>query len=70
MTRKKQFYTERTNDKSLFVENIGDIVLYVKASCGTIRLEPGDRKEVVEENCENDIHGLPGGDLYPAALIF
>lgn len=64
-----EFYAERTNGHPLFVENIGDIVLYVKAECGVIKLEPGDRKEVSKENVEPDIHGLPGGDLYPAAMI-
>ena len=64
-----EFYAEHIGDHPLFIENIGDITLFAKASCGTIKLEPGDRKEVCKANVEEDIDGLPGGDLYPAAII-
>lgn len=64
-----EFCAERTNGQPLFVENIGDIVLYVEAKCGVIKLELGDRKEVSKENAVLDIYRLPGGDLYYAAMI-
>ncbi len=64
-----EFYDESTEDKPLFIENIGDCVLYVGTHCGTIRLEPGERKEVSEENAENEKPTLPRGDLYPAGVM-
>ena len=64
-----QFYSEGTDGKPLFVENIGDVVLYIEAVCGIIKLEPGERKEVIKANVEADVKGLPRGDLYPAAMI-
>lgn len=64
-----EFYSQNSDGKPLFIENIGNITLYVKAFCGTIKLEPGDRKEVTKENTEPDVIGLPKGDLYPAAII-
>ena len=53
----------------MFIENIGDIILYVGTKCGTIKLQPGERKEVIKENAETDVKALPSGDLYPAAMI-
>lgn len=64
-----QFYSEGTDEKPLFIENIGDAILYVNATCGIIKLEPGERKEVIKENTVSDIDVLPRGDLYPAAMI-
>lgn len=64
-----EFYREQTNSCPLYIENIGDTVIYVKAKIGTIKLNPGDRKEVVKENSEDDQPALPSGDLYPARII-
>lgn len=64
-----EFYTERTAGKPWFLENIGSTVLYAKTSCGTIRLNPGDRKEVKEENAEAEEPMLLGGDLYPPVFL-
>ena len=64
-----EFYAQYTNGCPLFVENIGDVTLYVRAFCGTIELKPGERKEVMEENVEDEPPVLPGGDLYPAGVI-
>ncbi len=64
-----RFYAEDTNGCPLFIENIGDVVIFAQTSVGAIRLEPGDRKEVTEENAEDDTLPLPDGDLYPAAII-
>lgn len=64
-----EFYSEDTNNMPFFVENIGDVVLYLKTSVGTIKLNPGERKEVIKENEEKDPPVLPGGDLYPAGII-
>ena len=61
------FYMEDTATHPLFVENIGDVPLYVETHAGTIRLDPGDRKEVSEKNAEIAPPVLPSGDLYPAA---
>lgn len=41
-----EFYSEDTKGCPLFLENIGDVVLYARTSVGKIRLEPGERKEV------------------------
>lgn len=62
-------YQQYTAGKPMFIENIGDAVLYVKADCGALRLEPGERKEVIEENAEAEPPVLPNGDLYTAGII-
>lgn len=64
-----EFYSLRTNGCPLFIENIGDVVLYAKTNVGTIRLEPGERKEVITENAERETPMLPYGDLYPAGVM-
>ena len=64
-----EFYTERTNGLPFYIENIGGSVLYAKTSVGTIKLAPGERKEVKKENAESDTPILPRGDLYPAGII-
>ena len=63
-----EFYSEETDGCPLYIENIGDVVIYAKTHCGVIKLEPGDRKEVTRENAEKEILVLPNGDLYPARL--
>ena len=35
----------------------------------TIKLNPGERKEVTKENAEAETPSLPNGDLYPAGII-
>lgn len=64
-----EFYSENTEGKPFFMENIGDAPLYAKTSAGTIRLAPGERREVKKENAEEESPVLPGGDLYPAGII-
>jgi hypothetical protein len=64
-----EFYSEDTNGCPLFIENIGDVVIYARTSAGTIKLEPGDRKEIIKENAEDETPILPSGDLYPAGII-
>ena len=64
-----EFYAERTDGKPFFLENIGDIELYAKTSKGIIRLNPGERKLVSEENAQKDDPFLLGGDLYPAKFM-
>lgn len=64
-----QIYQMITNGCPLYIENVGDTVLYAKTPAGLIRLNPGDRKEVSEENAEKEKPFLPGGDLYPAGII-
>ena len=53
----------------MYIENIGDVVIYARTSAGTIKLEPGDRKKVDKENAEAETPVLPGGDLYPAGIV-
>ena len=64
-----EFYSEDTDDCPWYIENIGDVVIFAKTSEGTIKLEPGDRKEITKENAEDEAPILPGGDLYPAGII-
>lgn len=64
-----EFYHVRLDGCPLYIENIGDSVLYARTSVGTIRLNPGERKEVIEDNAEKDDLVLPDGDLYPAGVI-
>ena len=62
------FYSTDTEGYPLFVENIGDIVLFVVSEHGVIKLAPGERKEVIPDNVEADEPVLPDGDLYPAKM--
>lgn len=64
-----EFYSEDTNDRELYLENIGTAVLFAKTSKGLIKLASGERKQVCEENAEIDNPTLPKGDLYPAGII-
>ena len=64
-----EFYSEHTEGMPLFLENVGDVPLYAKSSVGTIKLNPGERKEVTKENAESETPSLPNGDLYPAGII-
>lgn len=64
-----EFYSEDTEGRPLFLENIGRSVLYVRTSKGLIKLAPGERKEVCKDNSEEDEPVLPQGDLYPAEII-
>lgn len=64
-----EFYSEHTQGMPLFLENVGDVTLYAKSSVGTIKLNPGERKEVTKENAESEIPSLPNGDLYPVGII-
>ena len=64
-----EFYSQETDGKPLYLENIGDVPLYAKTFSGTICLQPGERKEVKEENAEENPPMLPKGDLYPAGIM-
>lgn len=64
-----KFYCEHTDNMPFFIENIGDVVLCAKTSVGTIKIKPGERKQVIKENAEDDTPILPGGDLYPAGIM-
>ena len=64
-----EFYSEHTEWMQLFLENVGDVMLYAKTSVGTIKLNPGERKEVRKENAEAETPSLPNGDLYPAGIV-
>ena len=60
-----EFYVMATGEMPLYIENIGDITLYVKTRYGLIRFDAGERKKVCAENATEEIP-LPGGDLYSA----
>lgn len=64
-----EFYSEDTDGRPFYIENIGDVVIYAKTRKGTIKLEPGDRKRVTKANAEKEPPILPDGDLYPAGVI-
>lgn len=64
-----EFYSEYTDEKPLYLENIGNSILYFATSVGIIKLEPGERKEVLKENAEKNKPKLAKGDLYPAGVI-
>ena len=45
-----EFYSELTGKAPLFLENIGDVVIFARTHCGLIKLLPGERKEVKKDN--------------------
>lgn len=47
-------YNNDTKGYPLYIENIGDSTLYVITNVGTIRLQPGERKEVCEDNADDE----------------
>lgn len=64
-----EMYAEQTNGMPFFIENVGTEKLFAQTSVGIIKLEPGERKEVIAENAEKERIFLSGGDLYPATII-
>ncbi len=64
-----EFYSEQTNQCPWYIENVGDVTLYCKTSAGVMKVAPGERKEVCEDNAEEEDVRLAGGDLYPAGLF-
>ena len=64
-----EFYSMDTEGYPLFVENIGDVVLFVSTEYGVLKLAPGERKEVAPDNIELVEPTLPDGDLYPSRII-
>ena len=64
-----EFYSEDTDDKPWYIENIGDVTLFAKTSKGLIKLLPGERKEVCSKNAVAEKPVLATGDLYPAGII-
>ena len=63
-------FEEEVGGRPFFVENLGDVNLYVKAGCGTICLKPGERKEVKGENAEKEATNRLSGNLYPKEMIY
>lgn len=64
-----EFYSSETDGMPLYVENIGSSVLYIQYGGHDFRFDPGERKELTEENASKDTPDLPDGDLYPAGII-
>ena len=64
-----EFYMAKTDGCPLYIENIGDVVLYARTYEGVLKLNPGERKLVAKENAEDERPVLPDGDLYPAGII-
>ena len=67
--RNVEFYSQETDGKRFFIENVGNAVLYAKTWSGLFRFLPGERKEIVKENAEKEKPVLPEGDLYPAGIL-
>lgn len=67
--RNIEFYSENTARLPFYLENIGEVTLYARTSAGTIKLDPGERRQVLPENAEPEAPVLPGGDLYPAEIL-
>lgn len=67
--RNIELYLAPGSGVPFFAENIGDAVLYVVCDKNTYKLNPGERKELKEENAEKEIPILADGDLYPAEII-
>lgn len=65
-----ELFSEQTGGRPFFVENIGDVKLYVKAACGTIALNPGERKEIKRENAEKEATNRLSGNMIPKELIY
>ena len=65
-----EFYRETSDGCPLYLENIGNVVIYADTHVGIIKLQPGERKEVSKENIvDPQALTLPIGDLYPAGII-
>ncbi len=62
-------YQQNIAGRPFYIENIGDVVLYVNTTCGTFRLEPGERKHVIKKNALKEKPILPGGVLYQAMIL-
>ena len=45
---------EVTDGRPWYIENIGYEVIFARTHAGIIKLEPGDRKEVIKENAEDE----------------
>lgn len=63
-----QFYSFFTGDYKLFFENSGRRMICFTTPLGLIKLNPGERKAIVEENCEESDEILDRSDLYPAVF--
>ena len=66
--RNIEFYSCHTDNRPLYAENIGESVIYIGCQGHDYKLDPGERKELVEDNAEKDVPDLPDGDLYPAGI--
>ena len=63
------FYSFENAEVPVYLENIGLDSICAVTPVGVIKLEPGDRKLVVEENAEQDPPVIMQGDLYPAVFL-
>ena len=63
------FYSWNTKGLPVYLENIGLDTICAETPFGIIKLDPGDRKLVSEENVEPDPPKILRGDLYPAAIF-
>ncbi len=66
--RNIEFYSLDTDGVPLYIENIGDVPLYVKGEGFTMLINPNERKEFCKENAEEET-ALPDGDLYPTQIV-
>ncbi|MDO5403280.1 MAG: hypothetical protein Q4F11_07560 [Eubacteriales bacterium] len=65
-----EFSMQETDEMPLYIENIGDIPLYIKTSYGILELLPDQRKLVNRENtrCRDMTMTLPTSSLFSADL--
>lgn len=59
------FYKAFYNNTQYVERRYHTTVIYTKTSCGTIKIKPGERKQVIKSNAEANAPILPEGDLYP-----
>ena len=63
------FYSFENEEVPVFLENIGFDTICAETPAGIIKLEPGDRKLVDEENAEQEQPIILREDLYAATFL-
>lgn len=66
--REIEIYSENTGSMPMYIENIGDCVLFVNTWKGSLVLLPGERKEVLKKAFEEKQPIRLGGYVYPEEI--